>query len=85
MKRHVVSMLFGGEGDRHTILRLRSPWFAIVTRNPYFTGVSCHLWLSSLAIRRYNPACPLGHVLGQKRRADGAENQSTERARGGDD
>jgi hypothetical protein len=50
-----------------------------------FAGIFLHLCLSSPAVVRYNPAQLLGHMLGQRRRGDGAENQPVERAGGGDD
>jgi hypothetical protein len=75
----------GGEGDRQTIVRPRSPRFAGVFRKLDFAGIFLHLCLSSPAVVRYNPAQLLGHMLGQRRRGDGAENQPVERAGGGDD
>jgi hypothetical protein len=35
-------------------------------QKPMFIGLFYRLWLSRFAIVRYNPACVLGHVLGQR-------------------
>jgi Branched-chain amino acid transport system / permease component len=75
----------GGGNDRHIVVRRYSAESANVFFSSYVAGIFCIICLPMPAIVRYNPPHVLGHVLGQRRRDDAAENQPAERAGGGND